>query len=514
VDFDDESLYDTAATVRFGVMLVDIGFKVTLCPYTNSSFWSSVRSQINSQRAGAVDRVYLQAYAGGAGNDPGSWNSALGMTVDPGLWSKHGTGCADGDSPSTVQSKMTSWRSSAGIVGGFIWYYDDLQKCPSGGTAAQYAAAVNNSVPHATPTATPTQAPTPNGPNLALNRPAMGSAACSTTETADKAVNGSVSGGNTDKFCTLTAPLWLQVDLGANYSVSGFVVKHASAGGEDANWNTRDFNIQVSTDAATWTTVVTASASTAGITTHTITARAARYAKLNITTPSQNGDTAARIYEFEVHGTNVATPTASATARATPTSTARATATSARPTPTTSGSTSVNLASAFNVNAAYTDGTTFPSTGGLDGVGSAYSSTLLGSSLTWSGATFTWGPANQLNGARNKTITLPAGTFTTLLLLGTGVNGDQSTQTVRVNYSDGTSSTFTQTFSNWLNASQSVPGQQVAVSTAYRNKSTGVKDNRAFNLYGYTFALTSGKTVSSLVLPATNNVSILAATLK
>jgi hypothetical protein len=120
---------------------------------------------------------------------------------------------------------------------------------------------------------------------------------------------------------------------------------------------------------------------------------------------------------------------------------------------------------------------------------------------------------NQLNGVRNKTVTLPAGQFSTLLLLGTGVNGDQASQTVKVNYSDGTSSTFTQTFSNWLNASQNVAGQAIALTTAYRNKSTGVKDNRAFNLYGYSLALDKTRVVSSLVLPATNNVSILAATL-
>ena len=48
------------------------------------------------------------------------------------------------------------------------------------------------------------------------------------------------------------------------------------------------------------------------------------------------------------------------------------------------------------------------------------------------------------------------------MLLGTGVNGAQTAQTVRVNYTDGTSSTFTQTFSNWLNAAQSVAGQSIA----------------------------------------------------
>jgi hypothetical protein len=192
---------------------------------------------------------------------------------------------------------------------------------------------------------------------------------------------------------------------------------------------------------------------------------------------------------------------------ATPTSTAG-------PTPTVQPLTIVNLSSAANVNAHYSDGTTFPATGGLDGVGSAYSSTLLGTSLTWSSTTFNFVAANALNGVRNKTITLPAGTFGSLLMLGTAVNGDQLSQTVKVNYSDGTSSTFTQTFSNWLNASQAVAGQSIAKQMAYRNKSTGVKDNRVFNLYGYSFALTSGKTVSSLVLPANNNVAVLAVTLR
>src|SRR4030095_231200 len=39
--------------------------------------------------------------------------------------------------------------------------------------------------------------------------------------------------------------------------VKRFVVKHASAGGENVEANTRDFNIQVSSDGKTFTTVAT-----------------------------------------------------------------------------------------------------------------------------------------------------------------------------------------------------------------------------------------------------------------
>jgi beta-glucanase (GH16 family) len=207
------------------------------------------------------------------------------------------------------------------------------------------------------------------------------------------------------------------------------------------------------------------------------------------------------------------TPTATATNGATATRTNTATAT-ATATATTTGNTVVNVTLPYNVNAHYTNGTTFSATGGIDGVGSAYSSTLLGANLSWSGTTFTFGPANVLNGVRNTTITLPAGQYGTLMLLGTGVNGDQTSATVRVNYTDGTNSTFTQTFSNWLAASQNVAGQAVAFANPYRVKSGGTLDNRVFNLYGYNFALNSAKSVSSLVLPATNNVVVLSAVLR
>lgn len=139
--------------------------------------------------------------------------------------------------------------------------------------------------------------------NLALGRPATASGQCNANEGPAKAVNGSVSGGNTDKWCALTAAKWLEVDLGASRSLNRFVVKHAQAGGESASWNTRDFTIQYrSSTTAAWTTAVTVTGNTAGTTTHPATINA-RYVRLSITTPTQNTDTAARIYEFESWGT-------------------------------------------------------------------------------------------------------------------------------------------------------------------------------------------------------------------
>ena len=97
-----------------------------------------------------------------------------------------------------------------------------------------------------------------DGPqNLALGRPATGSKPCTPEQTPEKAVNGSVTGGKTDSWCAENWPFFLQVDLGSARPVKRFVAKHASAGGENEESDTRDFNIQVSTDGKTFTTVVT-----------------------------------------------------------------------------------------------------------------------------------------------------------------------------------------------------------------------------------------------------------------
>ncbi|HEY5912909.1 MAG TPA: lysyl endopeptidase [Verrucomicrobiae bacterium] len=144
VDFDDETLYDVTTTVKFGRMLSSIGYKLTLCPYTNPAFWQSVYSQLGNA---VVDAVYLQCYAGGAGNNPSSWNSYFGgMKVTPGLWCAHGTCCAEGDTPASVSSKILAWKNAAAIPGGFMWLYDDMLSCSSRGTAAGYAAAINQAV--------------------------------------------------------------------------------------------------------------------------------------------------------------------------------------------------------------------------------------------------------------------------------------------------------------------------------------------------------------------------------
>ena len=95
--------------------------------------------------------------------------------------------------------------------------------------------------------------------NLALRGTATGSPPCTPDQGPERAVNGSVSAGRADAWCAEGRSLFLQVDLGTVRPVARFVVKHASAGGENHESDTRDFNIQVSNDGKMFTTVASSS---------------------------------------------------------------------------------------------------------------------------------------------------------------------------------------------------------------------------------------------------------------
>ncbi|WP_207510348.1 T9SS type A sorting domain-containing protein [Longitalea luteola] len=133
IGFDDESTYDVNSATAFAVMLGGLGFKVSLVPYTAASFWTGVATNTNNQRPGTVDRIDLQCYAGGAGNNPCNWNFGS-IPVYAGLWDQEKT-------TSQVQSQLTTWKNNCGIDGGFMWLYDDFDNTT--GTEA-YAAAINN----------------------------------------------------------------------------------------------------------------------------------------------------------------------------------------------------------------------------------------------------------------------------------------------------------------------------------------------------------------------------------
>jgi hypothetical protein len=171
-------------------------------------------------------------------------------------------------------------------------------------------------------------------------------------------------------------------------------------------------------------------------------------------------------------------------------------------------STSVSLASKDDVIGIGTTGTAV-SNGGLDGGGNAYAANLLGTSIAWSGATFALGGANANDAVSNATIALAAGNYSSVTLLAAAVNGNQPNQKFVVTYTDGTTTSITQSLSDWFTP-QSYAGESIVATMAYRISASGATSSGPFYLYGYSLAINSGKTVASITLPANRNVVVLA----
>jgi hypothetical protein len=174
----------------------------------------------------------------------------------------------------------------------------------------------------------------------------------------------------------------------------------------------------------------------------------------------------------------------------------------------------VDLSSNFDVYGIYQDGVTY-TTGGLDGVGYSYSANLLGTSRVLNGVLFDLGPANAPDAVASagQTITLTAGKYVAVVLLGAAVNGNQLSQTLTVTYADGSTSQVSQNFSDWYTPQSYFSHEYEAVLMPYRNFEDGTKDKRVFSLYAYPYPLNSAKTVQSITLANNADVMVLAVTL-
>jgi hypothetical protein len=125
IDFDDENSYDAPSTVKFAAMLGKLGYKVTMNPYTNSSYWTSVVSKINAQNPGLVDGIHLQTFAGGEGNNPCSseWNFGS-VPVLPGISDQ--PSAPPYLTPAKTETAMANWHKQCGVTGGWVWILDQI----------------------------------------------------------------------------------------------------------------------------------------------------------------------------------------------------------------------------------------------------------------------------------------------------------------------------------------------------------------------------------------------------
>ncbi|KAK1522744.1 coagulation factor 5/8 type domain-containing protein [Colletotrichum paranaense] len=139
---DDEGVYDVASTVSFAKMLGKMGYQYSIAPYTNSGFWANVRTQVESANPGLFDRVYLQVYDGGAGNNPGTWQTTLGMKVIPLVWVVNDAKPSQGTTATQAQQRFASWFSQYVVAGGGYWNDYDIEKM--GSSYTDYGAALTS----------------------------------------------------------------------------------------------------------------------------------------------------------------------------------------------------------------------------------------------------------------------------------------------------------------------------------------------------------------------------------
>jgi polygalacturonase len=149
--------------------------------------------------------------------------------------------------------------------------------------------------------------------------------------------------------------------------------------------------------------------------------------------------------------------------------------------------------------------------GDLDGGGRWYTRDSLaaaglapGAAVSHGGVTFAWpatAPGVPDNVAAGDQLVALAGTGSRLALLGAGTHGNQS-GTVYLTYTDGTTSSGTVAFTDWWANHAAVGDELVASATSNEGHPVGV--------YFCSVALTAGKTLASVELPANANLHLFA----
>jgi len=168
--------------------------------------------------------------------------------------------------------------------------------------------------PTATPATAPTSTPAASGcgtTNVALNQPAT----ASSLENAGTPASAAVDGNTGTRWASaFSDPQWLQVDLGSVRSVCKVVLNWEAAYG-------KQYQIQVSNDASTWTTLYNQTNGAGGVETLTVSG-SGRYVRMYGT--QRGTGYGYSLWEFQVYGSSGGAPPTATPATA-PTATPAAT---------------------------------------------------------------------------------------------------------------------------------------------------------------------------------------------
>jgi hypothetical protein len=116
---------------------------------------------------------------------------------------------------------------------------------------------------------------------------------------------------------------------------------------------------------------------------------------------------------------------------------------------------------------------------------------------------FTWAAGQTIEAA---------GSGTVLTLAAAAVNGSQASQQLTLNFTDGSSTTWTQSFSDWC-WPEYYDNESILSTQSYRNTASGGTNDTPNYIYSYGYTLPEGKTLESITLPNNANVRILGAVL-
>ena len=252
------------------------------------------------QFAAAAGATYSITSNGGGGSTPTFYQD----TVFGGTGVSLGVGTYT-TSQMTAAGIPNNWVSSIRVPAGFtVQVYDgDIA-----GTSWSYTSDNGNMVTTGNNDVTSSIRITSSsgGTDLALNA----TASASTTEGSffpSRAVNGqwTANSGYEGWVSTIGTTQWLVLDLGSAKTFTRWVVRHDQAArpAEGAN-NTRSFELQVSSNGTSWTTVDSVSGNSTATTDRTIASQTFRYVRLNITEAVQSGTSnpRARIGQIQLFG--------------------------------------------------------------------------------------------------------------------------------------------------------------------------------------------------------------------
>jgi fibronectin type 3 domain-containing protein len=202
-----------------------------------------------------------------------NWNASAGATS----YAVYRGTTAGGEAATAAGTSTTNSFTDTGVSNGTTYFYK-VTATNAAGTSPASAEV------HATPSATASIL-------LSQNRPAT----ASSLENAGLAASNAVDGNTATRWSSsFSDPQWLQVDLGAPHTVSRVVL----------NWQNsyaRAFELQVSTDATTWTSIYSTTANTGGLQDLSVRAASARYVRMYGTQrATQYGYS---LLEFQIYGT-------------------------------------------------------------------------------------------------------------------------------------------------------------------------------------------------------------------